>query len=147
MNVAKSMNVVHNIDIVYFNLCIVEEMDSISLCGRERNFIAHADRLSPFTFKEKLLSEDGSSHYLLYAGSLQQPFSPQMLAFHSETGRIYHRITEHKHYTGKYGLLHPHLCLELAEHIVYSEDIQRYVFQSQEAGDDSSYPLKRFDKD
>lgn len=109
-------------------------MDSVSLCGKERNFIAHADRLSPFTFKEIIRSEDSAgSEQLLYAGTLKQPYSPEFLAFHPETGRIYHQIIDHKHYKGKYGLLHPHLCLELAESIVFNEDSKLYVYQPDEA--------------
>lgn len=110
----------------------------MSLCGKERNFIAHADRLSPFTFKEKHgdVEEGGDSQYLLYAGTLKQPFCPELLAYHPETGRIYHEILEHKYYKGKYGLLHPHLCLELGESIVYEENTQRYVYKQ--------HPLKLF---
>jgi hypothetical protein len=121
-------------------LLAVEEMDSMSLCGKEINYIAHADRLSPFTFKEKFLSEDGSSSCLLYGGSLRQPYRPELLAYHAETGRIYHQITQHRHYEGEYGLLHPHLCLEIGEDIVYDEDRCQYVFKPGQ----SCYPLKFF---
>ena len=105
-------------------------MDSISLCGKEVNYIAHADRLSPFTFRDKLSAVGNSGDTVLcYAGTLTQPYRPELLAFHPETGRIYHQITNHKHYRGKFGLLHPHLCLELGESITYDDDAACYVFK------------------
>ncbi len=115
---------------------LVREIPSVSLCGKEINFISHADRLSPFTFKAKLCRDEVCT--LLYGGTLQQPYDPHLLAYHSISGRIYHQITTHKHYTGKYGLLHPHLCLELAESIVHNDVTNEYVMLQ----GDISYPLK-----
>jgi len=118
------------------------EMDSISLCGKEINYIAHADRLSPFTFqKKKTDDESESGPVLCYAGTLSQPYRPELLAFHPDTGRVYHLITKHKHYKGRYGLLHPHLCMEIGDSIVHDDSADRYVFTDH---DGVSYPLDVF---
>ena len=115
-------------------------MDSFSLCGKERNFIAHADRLSPFTFKEKVVSVDSNSQILRYGGTLQQEYNPELLAFHPTTGRIYHLIIDHKYYNGRYGLLHPHLCQELGESITYDDDMKQFVYYA--PSNNCIYPLK-----
>ena len=112
----------------------------MSLCGKELNYIAHADKLSPFTFKSKVDHDDGKRS-LVYAGALEQHFHPELLAFHPGTGRIYHRITKHRHYKDAYGLLHPHLCLELSENMSHSEAENTYSITI----DGSMYPLKLMD--
>lgn len=147
-NMATSMKDIKFLDFIVRNMKPNKtgefvDMDSLSLCGKERNFIAHADRLSPFTFKDKIADENGIE-YLRYGGSLKQLYRTDLLAFHPHTGRIYHRIIGHKYYTGSYGLLHPHLCLELGEKIRYDNEEEQYIYEENE---NHSCPIRLFDKD
>lgn len=61
---------------------------------------------------------------LIYGGNLEHPFDPHSLAYHPESGRIYHRIQYHKYLNGTYGLLHPHLCQKIGENITPVNDSQ-----------------------
>jgi hypothetical protein len=86
----------------------------ISYCGKEINFISPVDIYSSLCFKDI----QWESNQLIYGGNLEHPFNPFSLAYHPESGRIYHPIQSHKYLKGTYGLLHPHLCQKIGENIV-----------------------------
>jgi hypothetical protein len=90
------------------------EMPFVSFCGKEINFISTADRYSSLCFKDI----SWQTNTLMYGGSLQQEFKPELLAYNPTSGRIYHPIMTHRHLRGSYGLLHPHICQRLGDSII-----------------------------
>jgi len=94
----------------------------VSLCGKERNFLLPDDPLASLGFTD--LSADGTA--LLYAAGLAEPFSPDLLLYGRETGRLYHAVSTHKRLKGRLGVLHPHLA-------------QRVIADLSEAGDSLTF--------
>jgi hypothetical protein len=97
------------------------EYPFVSYCGREINFISPMDRLSAFVFRDFSRSLD-KKHELIYGGNLSHPFSVESLMYRPETGRLYHRILQHKYLAGHYALLHPSLCELLSQGISSAGD-------------------------
>ena len=82
----------------------------VSLCGSEKNFLLPDDPYSSIGFTDFNESEDT----LLYgANQMEEPFCPTYLAYAVNTGKLYHKITKHKHLCGCLGLLHPRLAERL----------------------------------
>lgn len=135
-----------------------DEYPYVSMCGRERNFVCPQDPMSAFVFAE--LSMDGT--VLFYGGATSASsvatagsgstsdvqlgpgrvaFDPAALVYHTETGRLYHPISGHRHLGrdakskvrvsgsdgapgSELGLLHPHLCQRLCAGITFRETLQ-----------------------
>jgi hypothetical protein len=90
----------------------------ISFCGKEVNFVSPMDPFSSICFKDCRWD----ANQLIYGGDLAHPFDPLLLAYHPDSGRIYHLIQDHKYLTGTYGLLHPHLCQKIGDDIVVARE-------------------------
>jgi len=88
----------------------------LSPCAGELNFVRAEDR--PVVFR-RLSEED-----LIYAASLRQSFDPAQIRV-SDTGRLYHPAV-----VGKFGLMHSHLALQLADR-VHEEKEGVYVLRWQ----------------
>lgn len=115
------------------------EIPYISLCGKEINFLSPVDRFSSICFKDL----DFSCNKLLFGGTLQHEFKPELLAYNPLSGRIYHRVQQHRHLADSFGLLHPHTCQKLGERITLHEKISNEPSGSSNStgGDDEDRPL------
>ena len=93
---------------------IVAPYSYLSTCGAEINFVAHEDPYSALGFVG--LEERGSCADLIYPGHVaKEQLNPAELLFNSESGRLYHVISAMPNLIGRLGLLHPSLCLRLAD--------------------------------
>jgi hypothetical protein len=73
----------------------VQDYPFVSPCGRELNFIRPA-AFTPVVFHSMLSrsaeDNEGSRKYLVFAGNLEESFSPANLAISERSGRLYHRF-------------------------------------------------------
>lgn len=128
-NIATCMKDLNFLDFITKNMQLnttnfYADIPLISKCGKEVNFISPSDRKSLLTFKDL-----NNNNTLIYGGRLTQEFLPPSLAYSPDTGRLYHKIINHKFLSSDtYGLLHPTICELLSANIIMSSD-STYKFQ------------------
>jgi hypothetical protein len=105
---------------------IAPEIPLVSLCGKELNFITPEDPLSCVVFNEL----DFQNNELLFAGGgIKQSFLPSLLCWSLSTERLYYPLTEHKHLSNEFGLIHPDIFQRLSEKIqILNEDEKDKVY-------------------
>jgi hypothetical protein len=107
------------------------EFPFISYCGKEINYISPDDMNSVLGFTEF----DSDNNVLYYGGGkLKQKFIPKDLLYCKSTGRIYHKLTEHKYLIKEknhYGLLHPDMCLMFSNNIRESNNIYYFTWRGE----------------
>jgi hypothetical protein len=113
------------------------EIPYISLCGKEINFISPMDKHSSLCFKDFSVSPP----LLTYGGTLKQPFDFFLLAYCPTSGRLYHKVTNHRYLNDTFGLLHPHICQQLGEHVVENLSTETGVKRYELNFNGSTYPL------
>jgi hypothetical protein len=131
-NIATSLKDQSFLRLFYSNLRQLEKDWKTSLCspcGRELNHLVVDDAVAVLVFVEStyMPSTSHDEVKLLQIGQspLTHAFNPNALAISLETGRLYHRISEHRHLKGAYGLLHPALLEKLSSQIqIQGEDVQ-----------------------
>ena len=100
----------------------------VSLCGKEKNFIATEDDIASVCFTDlekkaddsKDESEVISNRLQYFGGTLSEEFDPKSLVL-GDTGRLYHKLKEHRHLSNTIGLLHPSLVQELMSSITVTQ--------------------------
>jgi hypothetical protein len=149
------------------------ESPFLSPCGKEINFMRYEDSRCALVFgrlqrdgesdlqveregdqqladqnkRLTLRPDDTFADYSLYIGQsflLKQAFNPSLLSMDEETGRFYHRITQHKYLSRSeslsskpeqaeenmpWGLLHPLITQQLSELLSFDEDKECFVLQ------------------
>ena len=104
----------------------VETHPYVSFCGKEINYIAPADRYSSICFRDLIIDDSTQSQVLVYGDDLRHPFDVKELLYHPVTGRLYHKIFQHRYLLGQLGLLHPFLCQKLAASISFDSEKEVY---------------------
>lgn len=127
------------------------EYPYVSMCGKERNFLCPVDPLSSIVYTDLISSKSNiNQKYLLYGGVSQQDlinidldnlerlpygvikYNPlKLTSSDNSSNRLYYPIMQHKYLSSpnatsfkdmNYGLLHPHLCQLISQHIEYNDD-------------------------
>jgi hypothetical protein len=102
----------------------------VSFCGKEINYVSPVDKYSSFCFKDlSPYQADGPPPELMYGSNLVHPFAVENLFYQPITGRIYHKIVDHKYLTGHLALLHPFLCQRLATDISWDATKSKYCIK------------------
>lgn len=118
----------------------------VSYCGKEVNYVSPVDRYSPFCFKDLLgRKSDGAlssvaniidfcndsteNMKLLHGFDFLHPFEISSLFYHPVSGRIYHKILQHKYLQGHIGLLHPFLAQKLASQMKWDDEQNGYCIE------------------
>lgn len=132
-NIATSMKDPKFLDFMYKNLrynCtgLFPDIPLVTYCGKERNFVTPLDRNSVFVYKDFVRTSDvPSGYYLLYGGTITQPFDPSKLAFSNATGRMYHEVVGHKNLVSTtaqpvYALMHVTITTQhFSDRLVYGD--------------------------
>ena len=112
----------------------------VSPCGREINYVRPPDDHSVLGFTDLIksnpncelsvtagqFSDDSVTNAELFlsygSGTPKEPFSPNAVVFKPDSGRLYHRLSKHRHLGGQLGLLHPSLAESLATKIIFKGD-------------------------
>eukprot|EP00542_Grammatophora_oceanica_P021189 CAMPEP_0194035890 /NCGR_PEP_ID=MMETSP0009_2-20130614/8306_1 /TAXON_ID=210454 /ORGANISM="Grammatophora oceanica, Strain CCMP 410" /LENGTH=185 /DNA_ID=CAMNT_0038677445 /DNA_START=131 /DNA_END=688 /DNA_ORIENTATION=- len=108
-----------------------EDYPFVSPCGLELNFVRPCDA-TPVVF-HTLAKDPSGGRYLVFGGTLLQPFEPTHLAVSPTTGRLYHRLVVsnggssarvalHKSGHEEYGLIRSAVAVSLSDHIHVADD-------------------------
>ncbi len=110
------------------------EYPFVSPCQGELNFIRPADRHGPIVF-DRIEARDGS-RVLVFAGTLEEPWDPSLLAWDTTTDRLYHPVREHARLKGSWGLIRSQVGVALSEGFIAHQNGVGLVFEGRE------YPIR-----
>ncbi len=110
------------------------EYPFVSPCQGELNFVRPADRHGPIVF-DSIEARDGS-RVLAFAGTLEEPWDPSLLAWDTVTDRLYHPVREHARLKGTWGLVRSQVGVALSEGFIARQDGVGLLFEGRE------YPIR-----